>query len=158
MSGVEIVAALLIAVGLVGIVVPVLPGSILVLVAIALWATEQGGTTAWLVLVAAAALVGVGTVVKYLVPGRRLQLSGVPRSTLVFATLLAIVGFFVIPVIGLVIGFVLGVYAGEWRRTSAAEALPTTVQALKAVGLGILVELFFAVLATLVWVGGVVAT
>lgn len=158
MSGVEVVVALVIAIGLVGIVVPVLPGSILVLAAVVVWATEQGGTIAWVVTGVAAALVAAGAVVKYLVPGRRLQLSGVPRSTILFAAVLGIVGFFVIPVVGLVIGFVLGVYAAEWRRTSAQEAWPSTVHALKAVGLGILIELVFALLATFAWVIGVVAT
>ncbi len=158
MSGVELLVALAIAVGLVGIVVPVLPGSILVAAAVVVWATEQGGTTAWVAAGVVAILIAIGSVVKYLVPGRRLQLSGVPRSTILLATVLGIVGFFVIPVIGLVIGFVLGVYAAEWRRTSAADAWPTTVHTLKAVGLGILVELVFAVLATLVWVGAVIAT
>jgi len=157
-SGVELVVALVIAIGLVGIVVPILPGSILVLAAIVVWPTEQGGAPPWVVSGASAVLILTGAVVKYLVPGRRLQVSGVPRSTLVFAALLGIAGFFVIPVIGLVIGFVLGVYAAEWRRTSAAEAWPATVHALKAVGLGILIELVFSVLATLAWVAGVIAT
>ena len=42
MSPTEVMVAVLIAVGIVGIVVPVLPGSILVLGAILVWATEVG--------------------------------------------------------------------------------------------------------------------
>ena len=158
MTGVEIVVALVIAIGLVGILVPILPGSILVLAGILVWATEQRGTTAWVVLAVAALLVVAGVVVKYLIPGRRLQATGVPRSTLFFGAALGIVGFFVVPVIGLVLGFVLGVYLAERHRLSHGEAWPATVAALKAVGLGILIELGFSVLAAVAWVVGVVVT
>ena len=48
-TGVEVLVALAIAVGLVGILVPILPGSILVLAAILVWAWDVGGTTAWVV-------------------------------------------------------------------------------------------------------------
>ena len=89
---------------------------------------------------------------------RRLQATGVPRSTLFFGAALGIVGFFVVPVIGLVLGFVLGVYLAERHRLSHGEAWPATVAALKAVGLGILIELGFSVLAAVAWVVGVVVT
>ena len=46
MTGVELLVALAIAVGLVGILVPVLPGSVLVLAAILVWAWEVGAATA----------------------------------------------------------------------------------------------------------------
>lgn len=158
MSGMEILVALAIAVGLVGIAVPMLPGSLLVFVAILVWATEVGGTTAWLILAVASACLLTGTVVKYLVPGRRLKASGVPTSTLVLGAALGVVGFFVVPVVGLVLGFVLGVYLGELRRLGRQQAWPATVEALKAVGLSMLIEFSAALVAALVWFGGVLAT
>ena len=80
-----------------------------------------------------------------------------PTATLVVGGALGIVGFFVIPVVGLPLGFVGGVYLAELNRTSHEEAWPATVHALKAVGLGILIELVFSVVAAVVWVIGVVA-
>jgi uncharacterized protein len=71
---------------------------------------------------------------------------------------LGVVGFFVVPVIGLFIGFVVGVFAAEWRRLGHARAWPSTKHALKAAGLSILIELCFGVLAAWAWVAGVVAT
>jgi hypothetical protein len=71
---------------------------------------------------------------------------------------LGIVGFFVIPVVGLVIGFVLGVYLAEHRRVGPAAAWPSTREALRAVGVSILIELAAGVVAALAWVAGVVAT
>ncbi len=158
MSGVEVLVALAIAVGLVGILVPVLPGSVLVLAAILVWAWEVGGSTAWVVFGVAAAVLVVGGAVKFLVPNRRLKEAGIPASTQWIGAALGIVGFFVVPVIGLFIGFVLGVYLAEYRRLGATSAWPSTKHALKAVGLSILIELAAGVAATLVWVAGVVLT
>ncbi len=158
MSGVEVLVALAIAVGLVGILVPVLPGSILVLGAVLVWAWDVGGSTAWAVFAVAAVLLVAGGVVKYLVPNRRLKDAGIPASTQWIGAGLGIVGFFVVPVIGLFLGFVLGVYLAEYRRVGSAAAWPSTKQALRAVGLSILIELVAGVAATLVWIAGVIVT
>ena len=158
MTGLEILVALAIAIGLVGVLVPVLPGSLLVGAAVLVWATERGGSTAWVVTVIALGLLVAGAVVKYIVPGRRLQRAGVPTSTLLAGAVLGVVGFFVVPVVGLPLGFVLGVYLVEWRRLGHRDAWPATVRALTAVGLGILIELVFGILAAATWAVGVVLT
>jgi uncharacterized protein YqgC (DUF456 family) len=157
-TGVELVVVVVIAVGLVGVVVPLLPGSVLVLVAVIVWATEVTGPTAWTVAALAGGLVVTGGVVKYLVPGRSLQRAGVANSTRLVGGALGVVGFFVVPVIGLPLGFVLGVYLSEWRRLGHDRAWPATVHAVRAVGLGILIAFAFAFLAALTWVVGVVLT
>ena len=158
MSALEILVALAIAVGIAGIIVPVLPGTILVLGAILVWALEIGTSTAWTVFAVAALFLVGGSVVKYLVPGRRLKASGVPNRTLLVGALLAFIGFFVVPVVGLLIGFVLGIYLAERARVGAAQAWPSTTAALKAVGVSILIELVAACLAAVAWVVGVVLT
>lgn len=158
MSGLEVLVALAIAVGLVGILVPMLPGSLLVAAAIVVWALGEASATAWVVAVAGLALLATGTVVKYLVPGRRLQRAGVPTSSLLAGGALGVVGFFVVPVVGLPLGFLLGVYLAQWHRVGRAAAWPATVHAVKAVGLGIVIELVFGILAAAVWAAGVVLT
>lgn len=158
MTPTEVLIAVLIAVGIAGIVVPVLPGTILVLVALLVWATEVGTSTAWIVFAVAATFLVAGAVVKYALPGRRLKEAGVPRSTLLIGAGVAFVGFFVVPVVGLLAGFVLGVYAAERHRLGATAAWPATKHALKAVGVSILVEALAAVLAALTWIVGVVVT
>ena len=158
MSGAEVLVALAIAVGLVGILVPILPGSVLVLAAILVWTFEVGGATAWAVFGLAAAVLVAGAVVKYLVPNRRLKDAGIPGSTQWVGAALGVVGFFVVPVVGLFIGFVLGVYLAEYRRLGASAAWPSTKHALRAVGTSILIELVAGVVATFVWVAGVVLT
>lgn len=158
MSATEVLVALAIAVGIVGVIVPVLPGTLLVLAAIVVWGVQVGTATGWVVVAVAAALLVGGTVVKYLVPGRRLKASGVPNRTLGVGALLAFVGFFVVPVVGMFIGFVLGVYLAERARVGGPQAWPSTVAALKAVGASILIELVAAFLAAVTWVVGVVVT
>ena len=158
MSLLEVVVALAILVGLVGVLVPILPGLVLVLAAILVWAVDEGSGTGWVVFAVAAAVLVAGTVVKYAVPNRRLKTSGIPSSTTWFGVALGVVGFFVIPVIGLFIGFVLGVYLAEHRRVGAAAAWPSTRLALKAVGVSILIELAAGIVAALVWLVGALAT
>jgi uncharacterized protein YqgC (DUF456 family) len=158
MTGLEIVVGLAIAVGLVGVLVPVLPGTLLVAAAIVVWATERGDATAWAVLVVCLGLLLAGAVVKYLVPGRHLRRAGVPSSTLVAGAVTGFVGFFVVPVVGLPLGFVLGIYLVELRRLGHGRAWPATLHALQAVGLGIAIELAFGTLAAMTWAVGVVIT
>jgi len=158
MTGVEVLVALAIAVGVVGVIVPVLPGSLLVLGAILVWTIDVGGSTAWTVFAVAAICLALGSVVKYAVPGRRLKEAGVPGSTLALGGVLGVVGFFVIPVVGLVVGFVLGVYLAELNRVGRRAAWPATTHALRAVGLSMLIELAANLLAAAVWVTGVVIT
>jgi hypothetical protein len=142
--------------GILGTIVPVIPGPLLVAAAIALWAVVVGTTPGWIVLGVALALLVGGQALKYLTAGRVLIASGAPRSSLVFAGLLGIVGFFVIPVVGLVVGFVGGLYLAERRRLGAGPAsMRSTRTALRAVGLGILIELTSALFAGGAWLGTV---
>lgn len=154
---VSVLAGLLIAVGLVGIVVAVLPGLVLVVAGIAVWAVPRGDTLGWTVLGVAVAVAVLGTVLKYLLPGRRLRDGGVPGRTLVAGGVLGIVGFFAIPVVGLFVGFVLGVYLAELARLpDSRQAWASARGALAAVGWSILIELAAGLLATAAWITGLV--
>lgn len=148
----------LVALGLVGIVVPLLPGTALVAVAVVVWAFATGGTTAWAVTALALAVLLAGGLLKYLVPGRRLTDAGIPRRTLWTGAALGAVGFFVVPVLGLPLGFVLGVLLAERARLGPRQGGASTVAALRAVGLSIALELLAGLLATAAWVTGLVLT
>lgn len=147
----EIVVGLLILAGLVGILLPVLPGLLLVAGVVIVWAFVERSAVAWAVAGFAVAAAAGGTVVKFLIPGRRLKASGVPGSTMLFAGALAIVGFFVIPVIGAPIGFVAGTYLAERRRLGAGVAGASTRQSLVAVGMAIGIELTAGLLIAGLW-------
>ena len=81
MSPTEVLVAVAIAIGLLGIIVPILPGTILVFGAELVWAIHTGGVTAWADFAVVAALLAAGTVAKYAVPGKRLKDAGIPGST-----------------------------------------------------------------------------
>jgi uncharacterized protein YqgC (DUF456 family) len=154
---VTVLAAVLVAVGIVGIVLPVLPGLVLVVAGVAVWAVPRGDAVAWTVLAIVVAVVVVGSVVKYLVPGRRLRDAGVPGRTIALGAVLGVVGFFVIPVVGLVAGFVLGIYLAELARLGGHHtAWPSTRKALAAVGWSVVIEMATGLLAAAVWVGALI--
>ena len=152
-----VLVGLAIAVGLVGVVVPILPGALLAWAAIVVWALVDGSDTAWLVLAVATVVIGVAQVVKVLVPGRRLRDAGVPRASILAGGVLAVAGFFLIPVVGLFLGFPLGVYLQERRRLGQHEpAWRSTVHALRAIGLSIAIELAATLVAAGAWLVAVV--
>jgi len=158
MTPLELLLGLVIAVGVVGVLLPVLPGTALVATAVLVWAIQGGTTGFWVFGAAALGLLALGTVVKYAVPGRRLKQSGIPARTQLIGALVGVIGFFLVPVVGVLIGFVLGIYLAERARLGATAAWPSTKQAMRAVGLSILIELAAAVLAAFTWLVGVVVT
>lgn len=138
-------------VGLIGIVIPVLPGSTLVALGILIWAIFTGGS-AWIVFAASLGCMVLAWVIKYYVGGRTMASAGVGKWSLVAGGLLGIVGFFVIPVIGLLIGFIGGTFLAETARLKDARAGWTgAIAATKAAGLLILIELAGALLAIAIW-------
>jgi uncharacterized protein len=157
MTGTVIVCGLLVVVGLFGIVVPILPGTVLVALGIFIWASEEGTAESWSTFAAAAVCLVVGAVVKYVVPGRRLKAT-VPTRTLVVGGLGAVIGFFVIPVVGALAGFPLGIYLAERVRLGGAGAWPSTKAALRAMATSILIELVAALVATAIWLTGLAAS
>jgi uncharacterized protein YqgC (DUF456 family) len=158
-TGGIVLVALAVAVGLVGIVVPVLPGTLLVFGAIAVWAVIEHNVTAWVTLGVVAVLLAIFTLIKYLWPARRMRVADVSTWSLVAGAVLGIIGFFVVPVLGFVVGFVLGIYLAELaRRRDHRVAWRSTVQALKGVALSVGVELCGALLATAAWAVGVYLT
>jgi uncharacterized protein YqgC (DUF456 family) len=147
-----LLVAFAIAVGIVGIIVPLIPGTLLVYSAILVWAVIEHTVASWVTLAVVTVVVGATTAIKYLWPVRRMQRAEVPMSTLLIGAALGVVGFFVIPVLGLVIGFVAGVYLAEFlHRRDHRRAWASTVHAVKGVALSIGVELTGALAATVIW-------
>jgi uncharacterized protein YqgC (DUF456 family) len=167
---VTLLTAIMIVVGLVGIVVPVLPGLLLVWAGVAVWSIARHDLTGWVTLAVVCAFAVGGTLIKYLLPGRRLRSAGVGWTTLAAGAVLGVVGFFVIPVVGLFVGFVAGIYLAERARLSSGRtgtdtapgiggsptAWASTKAALVAVGWSIAIELVTGLLITTSWVTALV--
>ncbi len=148
----QLLVGLAILIGLVGIVIPVLPGSILIGLAVLLWAVLTGTQAAWLVFAICAVLLAAGATITWIITARHTRAAGVPQRSLVVAGLTGIIGFFVVPVIGLLLFFPAGLFLAEYfRLQDRTLAWRSTLVALKATGLGILSELGLALVASAVW-------
>jgi uncharacterized protein YqgC (DUF456 family) len=159
MDGFTVAVGLVMLVGLVGIAVPVLPGLVVVWAAVLLWASEEQTTAGWVVFGIATTLAVSGSLLQYLLPGRRLRTAGVTTSTTLAGAALAVVGFFVIPVVGGFLGFALGIYLVERIKLGThAAAWPSTWHALKAVGLSIAIELVTGLAISGTWLIAVLTT
>ncbi|MGI8626542.1 MAG: DUF456 domain-containing protein [Geodermatophilaceae bacterium] len=156
--GTLVVIGLAMAVGLVGVVIPVIPGLLLVGLAGLGWAILADGAGAWIVFGVMVAVLLVGTVAKYVLPSRTLRQAGAPASTLILGAVGGIVGFFAIPVIGLLVGAVAGIYVGEARRLKDSRAAGrSTLATVKAIGIGLLIELLAGILAVSIWFVAVIS-
>ena len=155
-----LLVGLVMIVGLVGVVVPLLPGTALVLAAGVAWAVlvVEQGTARWVVVGVMTALLLAGTALKYVLPGR--QLAGrLPRRTLLLGGAGAGLGLVLLPPLGLLLGGVAGVYAAEAERSrDRSQAWRSTLQVLRAVGTGVLAELAAGVLMVGAWLVGLVVT
>jgi|BarGraNGADG00312_2_1021985.scaffolds.fasta_scaffold31071_2 uncharacterized protein len=159
MDGLTVAVGLIILVGLVGIAVPVLPGLLVVWAAVLLWASQAQTAGGWVVLGIATTLALTGFLLQYLLPGRRMRKAGVTTSTTLAGVALAVVGFFVIPVVGAFLGFALGVYLIERIKLGAHRvAWRSTKHALKGIALSMGIELLTALAIAGTWVIGVVTT
>ena len=135
-----------------GVVVPVLPGSLLIGAALLVWAVTSASLSGWAVFVVAVVLLTAGSVATYLLTGRKVSAAGVPRRSIVVAGCAGIVGFFVVPVLGLVLFFGLGLLLMEYvRLREARPALNAAWVVLRTTALGVLVELAAALSASGLW-------
>ena len=152
-----VIVGLIIVLGLGGALTQIYPGPAIVLAAVAVWAFMTGGTAAWVVLAVSAVAVVVTSAGKYVLVGRRLQRAGVPGASLLVGGLVGMAGFFLVPVVGLPIGFTLGVYLWELvRGTDQVGARAAAWEAVTAQGLAILFELGGCLVAAAAWGGALI--
>jgi uncharacterized protein YqgC (DUF456 family) len=154
---VTVVAGALLAVAVFGTVYPLLPGSPVALVTLIAWGWVLGSAASWTAAGIGAVLVCVGWSASALLTGRKLKREKIPRRSILVAVLAGIVGMFVIPLFGLLIGFAAGLFVSEYVRVGDSRAaLRSSLEALKATGLGMLVEFAMVALAGSVWTIGVI--
>lgn len=155
----EVLVGVAIFAGLIGIVVQVLPGAVLVLGGILVWAIMTGGTQAWVVFGIAAAAIAVAEVLQWILAGKHMRKAEVPVLTLAVGGIAGIIGFFVIPVLGLFLFFVGAIFLLEWlRRKDVSAAWGATKAALQATLITIGVQLAGSLVAAAAWVIGLFFT
>jgi uncharacterized protein len=129
--------------GMVGVIVPVLPGLLLVwLGASGLVLITASGPAGWAVVALLTLLFALGTAATIWLPAQRGRQHGVPFTSLLAAIVGAIVGFFIVPVLGLLIGAAVGLVVAEAARLRGWEPAWRSLKRVAAgYGIGVLIEL-----------------
>ncbi|GAB2859579.1 DUF456 domain-containing protein [Streptomyces deserti] len=151
-----LLVGLVILLGLCGVLLPGAPGSWLVWAAVLWWALKDPEPVAWWVLVGATVLLFLSQVVRWVLPPRRLRATGATRRMMGYAGAGAFLGFFLIPVLGAILGFLAGIYLAERLRLGRhGEAVASLRSAMRSGGSSVLAELFACLLILGAWLGAV---
>jgi uncharacterized protein YqgC (DUF456 family) len=150
--------AIAMGIGMLGIVAPFVPGLLLMWLAALAYGLigefEGFGAVAFGVITV---LFLLGEAAGYVLPGRAAGAAGATGQSIALGAIAGIVGFFVIPVFGLPIGAVLGIFGAEFLRTkSGHEAYRTTVATIIGFGVGVLAQLGFGIAIVCTWLAWVV--
>ncbi|MFG2721890.1 DUF456 domain-containing protein [Streptomyces sp. NPDC048416] len=143
--------------GLCGVLVPGVPGPAIVWAAVTWWALEDTTGLAWAVLAGATGVLLANQALRPLLPARRFKAAGASRRSVLTAGAAAVAGFFVLPVVGGIAGFLGGLYGAERARLgSHGGGWASARTILRAGGYSVMAELFACLLVTGAWVGAVV--
>lgn len=156
----ELLIGLAMAIGLVGILIPVAPGIALVWLAGLTWTLlDGGGITRWSLCVAMTALAIIAMVTHVRLPAKAATGTDAPRGTFWLAAGFAVVGFFVIPVVGVLAGFCGGVLLSHLIATNDIhKAFDAMWATLRAFGKSVLIEGACGVGISLLWIVGLILT
>jgi uncharacterized protein YqgC (DUF456 family) len=151
-----LLVGLVLLLGLGGVLVPRVPGSWLVWAAVLWWALKDPQPVAWAVLVGTTVALLLSQVVRWMLPPRRLRASNATPRMAVYAGVGAFLGFFLIPVLGAIPGFMGGIYLCERLRLGRhGEARAALRTAMRSGGSSVLAELFTCLLIMGAWLGAV---
>lgn len=140
-----------IAVGIAGVVLPVLPGLWLIWGAAVVYALVTGfDGWAWPALVAITALAVAGTAIIYYLPAKKSGEAGIPTWGQLVIAAAAVVGFFVIPIVGAIVGvvvatLVVAVLLEADLRNAGSTAWGMLMEMLKAAAIQLAIALAMAV-------------
>ena len=155
MSDVEItvLVALVMVVGLAGTVVPLLPGLMLIWAAALVYGFGVGfGSVGVAVMVLLSLIVVISLVKSILVPRRAAEGHDVSRWSQLVALVGAVIGFFLVPVIGVFVGALVGLLLAEYvNHRDLATAWRATVAVTKGFGLSVVIDVGLAMTMIGLW-------
>ncbi|WP_406174762.1 DUF456 domain-containing protein [Streptomyces sp. NBC_00996] len=143
--------------GLAGVLVPGVPGSWLVWAAVLWWALTDPRALSWAVLVGATVVLLLAQAVRWVLPPRRLRASGATTRMAVYAGTGALLGFFLLPVVGAIPGFIGGIHLYERLRLGGhGQAWAAVRTVMRSGGWSVLTELFACLLIMGAWLAAVI--
>jgi len=140
-------------VGLAGTLLPILPGIVLMWGATIAYGFAVGfGGVAIPVIIIASLLTIIALASGFVLPKRAAEEAGASNRSQWFAAIGAIIGFFVIPIVGAIIGAVAGIALSEYQRTGDwAATRRSTIGIAKGFGLSALAQFSLGFLMLVVW-------
>ncbi|MEM9565820.1 MAG: DUF456 domain-containing protein [Actinomycetota bacterium] len=148
-----VVVAVVMVIGLAGVVVPVVPGLLLMWVAALLYGFAVGWSGLGIgVMVVLSVLVVTSLILGVIVPRRAAADSGASGLAQVGALIGAVVGFFVIPLVGVIVGAVVGLLIVEYLRNDDWDLAWTAAKGtLRGFGISILIDLGLGLVMLTAW-------
>jgi len=147
------VAAAVMAVGLVGVIVPFLPGLFLILAAAGVYGLLVGfDSVAVAVLIAMSILVAISVIKSFVIPRKAASQSGASGWSQVAAVAGGVIGFFVIPIFGLILGALAGLVLSEFMiKGNWDEAWVAAKGTAKGFGVSALIDLGLGIVMIAAW-------
>ena len=148
-----LLVALVLLLGLVGSVLPGVPGTFVVWASVFWWAVWDHSRAAWWLLVAASGLLLLTGVVRMFAPGRPRRRAEAGRRLLLVAGACGTAGFVLVPLFGVLPGFLAGIYGRERLRLGGhGAAVAATRAVMRGGGWRILADLTVSLLVAVGWV------
>jgi uncharacterized protein len=150
---VDVAVGVLMVIGLVGTVLPFVPGLPLIVVAAFIWVIADGADRGqWLVFTVVAAVAVGALIASSVIPARRASKAGANGWVLALGAVGLLIGAIVIPVVGALVGWPLGVFVGEWLHTGdPGVAWKTTRETIVGLGISTAIQLVAGVICVGVW-------
>ncbi|MFC0582859.1 DUF456 domain-containing protein [Micrococcoides hystricis] len=142
-----IIAGIVLLVSVAGTIVPILPGSLLTVVTLLVWAIVMASPATWVAAIVGMVFAILGWASAAILTGRTMRARNIPRGPVLVGIVCAIIGMFLLPVVGIFLGFAIGLLGAEYARLKDfRQAASSSWAALKSMGLGMVFE--FAGVAT----------
>lgn len=140
-------------VGLLGTVVPVLPGILLMWGAVVAYGFLVGfGAIGVGTVIGVTVVSGIAVALGFVLPKRLADESGASTRSQLAAVLGGIIGFFVIPIVGVIIGALVGIAIAEYLdKDDWALARTSTIAVAKGFGLGALTQIAAGFVILFLW-------
>ncbi len=140
-------------IGLVGTIVPILPGILLMWAGVVVYGFLVGFDTLGIVITIAVTLISaLAFALGLIVPKRAADEAGAARSSQWAAAIGAVIGFFVIPIVGVVVGALVGIALSEYNSKGSWElARGSTIAVAKGFGLSAILQFGCGVAILFVW-------